>query len=105
MRGKPDGRGEWTADDGGSYVGDWRAGVQHGYGKEIIYDDFTYSGGFSGGLWHEKGVTVDGDNNMVSWGSWVHGCEFSGCDMTHDGQITFLGTREFRDGPQDSYMW
>jgi hypothetical protein len=49
LRGKPDGRGEWVAACGESYVGDWRGGVMHGQGKETCLFGYTYTGKFRDG--------------------------------------------------------
>jgi hypothetical protein len=86
MRGKPDGRGEWTADEGESYAGDWREGMPHGYGKEISRG-FTYWGEFSEGYWDGGGVVIDCRPNSTFWGLWVCGCLELGSTATDDGQI------------------
>jgi hypothetical protein len=58
LRGKPDGRGEWIADNGHMYVGDWRGGLRHGYGKETAKSGQTYLGDFREGKWDDRGSGV-----------------------------------------------
>jgi hypothetical protein len=109
MRGTPDGRGEWTAewtaDEGRSYAGDWREGLPHGYGKETIADEITYWGEFSEGLWHGKGIGIDCVQELTFLGPWANDSLSPGAWMTDDGQITFVGTREGRDGMYDLLLW
>jgi hypothetical protein len=86
LRGKPDGRGEWTGDDGHTYAGDWRGGVKQGHGKETT-SDFTYCGEFRRGLWHGKGLAVDSAGESSSEGTWMEGFHLSGVEITADGKV------------------
>jgi hypothetical protein len=67
LRGKPDGRGEWTGvrrtldrECLNTYVGSWREGKQHGHGTETT-DDLRYKGGWYDGRYHGNG-------------EWIHVC-------------------------------
>jgi hypothetical protein len=58
LGGKPEGRGEWIADNGHMYVGDWHGGLRHGYGKETAKSGQTYLGDFREGKWDDRGSGV-----------------------------------------------
>jgi hypothetical protein len=85
LRGKPDGRGEWTADDGHTYAGDWCGGIQHGYGKETLFH-YTYQGKFRNGAWNGRGVAFDHVKRKWFEGKWEGGWHMSGVEITADGR-------------------
>ncbi len=74
MKGKPDGRGVVTWDEGGSYAGDWCRGVRHGLGKECTPSGYTYLGGFRDNRWHGKAIGLTADGKVLFEGIWADGC-------------------------------
>jgi hypothetical protein len=87
LRGKPHGRGEWTADEGLTYAGDWQEGAACGYGKETSNPGYTYEGEFRDGAWHGKGVAVHSSGTPRLEGIWVEGCQSSGVRYLENGQV------------------
>jgi hypothetical protein len=81
LRGKPDGPGEWIGDRRrldrecfDTYVGGWREGKQHGYGRERWFDGLTYQGGWYDGQCHGHGVWIHIDGRSYE-STWEHGVD------------------------------
>jgi hypothetical protein len=73
LRGKPDGRGQWTGDWGIGYAGDWQGGLQHGQGIETDADGFAYRGGYVLGEHHGKGAWLGRNRELLAYIMWEHG--------------------------------
>ncbi len=73
VKGKPDGRGEWTADCGASYSGEWRGGLHHGQGIETAENGNVYRGGFSLGKVHGMGELLNPRGELVAEMMYEHG--------------------------------
>ncbi|XP_051116789.1 phosphatidylinositol 4-phosphate 5-kinase 9 [Andrographis paniculata] len=65
----PEGSGDYAWPDGCKYVGEWRRGMRHGYGKLEWPSGASYEGEFSGGYMHGTGTYTRPDNTIYK-GRW-----------------------------------
>eukprot|EP00934_Nitzschia_sp_Nitz4_P001501 Nitzschia sp. Nitz4//scaffold104_size75438//26807//29941//NITZ4_005655-RA/size75438-processed-gene-0.43-mRNA-1//-1//CDS//3329532383//1501//frame0 len=71
VNGMFEGRGSFKF-DGGSYEGEWKAGVYHGTGLLLFSDGSSYKGDFRAGLAHGNGEET-GVDGIVHRGIWENG--------------------------------
>ena len=61
-----------TPPDGSVYIGDWKAGKQHGKGHRTFPYGSVYEGDWKDGKQHGKAIIFDGDNK-ARHGEWRDG--------------------------------
>lgn len=94
LGGNPSGKGTLRIDDGGIYIGEWKAGRRNGDGVYTSVDGAIYSGPWLNDKFQGRGVFVS-ETNQVYTGDWKNGLRHGSGIETWSNGACYTGYYQF----------
>mmetsp|Transcript_12698 Transcript_12698/g.26218 ORF Transcript_12698/g.26218 Transcript_12698/m.26218 type:complete len:289 (-) Transcript_12698:940-1806(-) len=96
LGGNPTGKGTLRIDDGGIYIGEWKAGRRNGDGVYTSVDGAIYSGPWLNDKFQGRGVFVS-ETNQVYTGDWKNGLRHGSGIETWSNGARYTGYYQFNE--------